>query len=398
MTLSYSVDATCGPARTGTVTTARGTFSTPCFMPVGTRGAVRTLSSADLEDLGAEIVLGNTYHLMLRPGADLVESFGGLHGFADWRGHVLTDSGGYQVFSLEPEVDDEGATFTSTYDGSTHHLSPEGAVDVQVKLGSDIQMVLDVCPPLPSPARVVRSAVDRTALWAGRARKAFLAHERPDLNQFGIVQGGTDLAMRVESAERTIAVGFDGYAVGGLSVGEDRSAMLPALEAAVSALPADRPRYLMGLGDPLGIVDAVARGVDMFDCVLPTRLARHGTLLTSEGRLNLRNRRFADDTGPLDPDCACPVCARWSRGYLRHLLSVAEPAAPRLLTLHNVAWTLALVDRVRAAIVDGSLATLRAEVAERWDVGATRGAGGSSPHGAGGATPGPDDGAGATGR
>jgi queuine tRNA-ribosyltransferase len=368
MTLRFDVGATDGAARTGTVTTARGAFATPCFMPVGTRGAVRTLSSADLENLGAEVVLGNTYHLMLRPGADVVERFGGIHGFADWRGHVLTDSGGYQVFSLGPALDDDGATFASTYDGSRHHLTPEGAVDVQVKLGSDIQMVLDVCAPLPSSPEVLRSAVDRTALWAERARKAFLAHERDDLNQFGIVQGGTDHALRVESAERTVAVGFEGYAVGGLSVGEDRSQMLPALEVALGVLPSDRPRYLMGLGDPLGMVDAVARGVDMFDCVLPTRLARHGTLLTSEGRLNLRNRRYASDDGPLDPTCGCAVCARWTRGYLRHLLSVAEPTAPRLLTLHNVAWTLALVDRIRAAVEAGRLASLRAEVAGRWSV------------------------------
>ena len=366
MTMSFAIGATSGRARTGIVTTARGTFSTPCFMPVGTRGAVRTLSSVDLGDLGADVVLGNTYHLMLRPGADVVERLGGLHGFAAWDGHVLTDSGGYQVFSLKPRVDDAGATFRSTYDGSSHHLSPEGAVDVQVKLGSDIQMVLDVCPPLPSPPAVVRSAVDRTALWAERARKAFLAHERPDLNQFGIVQGGIDLALRAESAERTVAIGFDGYAVGGLSVGEDRSAMIPALATAVAGLPVDRPRYFMGLGDPLGIVDAVAEGVDMFDCVLPTRLARHGTLLTGEGRLNLRNRRFADDPSPIDPGCACPVCTRWSRGYLRHLLSVAEPTAPRLLTLHNVAWTFALVERVRAAIEAGTLASLRDEVAAHW--------------------------------
>jgi queuine tRNA-ribosyltransferase len=366
VTLTFAVGATCGDARTATVTTARGSFSTPCFMPVGTRGAVRTLAADDLEDLGAEIVLGNTYHLMLRPGADVVARLGGLHAFSGWGGHVLTDSGGYQVFSLEPKVDDEGATFTSTYDGSSHHLSPEGAVDVQVALGSDIQMVLDVCPPLPSPDPVIRAAVDRTALWADRARKAFLAHEQPDLSQFGIVQGGADLAMRAESAERTVAVGFDGYAVGGLSVGEDRSATLPALEVAVGGLPPDRPRYLMGLGDPVGIVEAVARGVDMFDCVLPTRLARHGTLLTSEGRINLRNRRFAEDSDPIDPACGCGVCARWSRGYLRHLLTVSEPTAPRLLTLHNVAWTFAFVDRIRAAIVAGTLDTLRREVAAVW--------------------------------
>ena len=367
MTLSFTVEATCGAARAGTVTTARGTFRTPCFMPVGTRGAVRTLASADLEDLGAEVVLGNTYHLMLRPGAEVVARFGGLHGFADWRGHVLTDSGGYQVFSLGPKVDDTGVTFASTYDGTRVQLTPEGAVDVQVLLGSDIQMVLDVCPPLPSPADVIRRAVDRTALWAERARKAFLAHERADLNQFGIVQGGIDLALRTESAERTVAVGFDGYAIGGLSVGEDRSQMLPALEAALAPLPADRPRYFMGLGDPLGIVDAVSRGVDMFDCVLPTRLARHGTMLTSAGRLNLRNRRFAEDTGPLDDACACPVCARWSRGYLRHLLSVDEPTAPRLLTIHNVHWTLDLVRRTRAAIESDTLPAFRHALAAVWE-------------------------------
>ena len=372
MTLGFGVEASDGAARVGTVTTARGTFATPCFMPVGTRGAVRTLVSADLEQLGAEVVLANTYHLMLRPGAEVVAGQGGLHRFADWSGHVLTDSGGYQVFSLKPKVDDSGATFASTYDGSVHHLSPEGAVDVQVALGSDIQMVLDVCPPLPSPDAVLRSAVDRTALWAGRARKAFLAHERPDLNQFGIVQGGTDVDLRVESAARTVEIGFEGYAVGGLSVGEERDATLPALEAAVAGLPADRPRYFMGLGDPLGMVDAVARGIDMFDCVLPTRLARHGTLLTDGGRLNLRNRRYATDGGPIDPDCGCPVCARWSRAYLRHLLSVDEPTAPRLLTVHNVAWTLGLVARIRAAIRAGELARLRAVLAPVWANGGKR--------------------------
>jgi queuine tRNA-ribosyltransferase len=366
MALDFTIDARCGTARTGTVTTARGTFRTPCFMPVGTRGAVRTLSSADLEDLGAEVILGNTYHLMLRPGADVVAGCGGLHGFMDWRRHVLTDSGGYQVFSLEPQVDDEGATFASTYDGSPHHLTPEGAVDAQVLLGSDIQMVLDVCPPLPSPPEVIRSAVDRTALWAERARKTFLAHERPDLSQFGIVQGGVDAGLRAESAARTVALGFEGYAVGGLSVGEDRSEMLPALAAAVAGLPEGRPRYFMGLGDPLGIVDVVGLGVDMFDCVLPTRLGRHGTMLTSAGRLNLRNRRFAADAGPIDEACACPVCARWSRAYLRHLLSVDEPTAPRLLTIHNVHWTFELVRRVRRAIAEGSLVALRAELAEHW--------------------------------
>jgi queuine tRNA-ribosyltransferase len=366
VTLRFDVEATCGLARVARITTARGSFTTPCFMPVGTRGAVRTLSSADLEDLGAEVVLGNTYHLMLRPGAELIDRFGGLHGFAAWSGHVLTDSGGYQVFSLQPSIDDEGATFVSTYDGSRHHLRPEDAVDLQVLFGSDIQMVLDVCSALPSPRSVIQEAVERTALWAERARKTFLVHDRPDLNQFGIVQGGVDPRLRIESARRTVDIGFDGYAVGGLSVGEERDEMLPALEAALSVLPTDRPRYFMGLGDPLGLVDAVSLGIDMFDCVLPTRLARHGTILTSAGRMNLRNKVHADDSGPLDPACDCPVCARWSRGYLRHLLSVDEPTAPRLLTLHNVWWTFDLVHQIRAAIRSGTLPNLRRALAEHW--------------------------------
>jgi queuine tRNA-ribosyltransferase len=367
MTLAFQLTGGHGAARLGTIRTARGEIRTPAFMPVGTRGAVRTLSSADLEDLGAEIILGNTYHLMLKPGAEVIEALGGLHGFEDWSGHVLTDSGGYQVFSLEPggnvRLDDDGVTFRSTYDGGTHRLTPEGAVGIQAAFGSDIQMVLDVCAPLPSSPEVLRSAVDRTAAWAERARAAFLALERPELNQFGIVQGGVDLALRAESAERTVAVGFDGYALGGLSVGESRSAMLETLAATLPSLPADQPRYLMGLGDPIGMVEAVALGVDLFDCVLPTRFARHGTILTTAGRYNLKRAENATDDGPLDATCPCTVCARWSRAYLRHLLVVDEPTAPRLLTLHNVAWTLALIDEVRAAIAGGTLDAVRSRVA-----------------------------------
>lgn len=360
MTLRLDIEATDGAARAGVVTTGRGTFRTPCFMPVGTRGAVRAVSSTDLGDLGAEVVLANTYHLMLRPGADVVAELGGVHGFASWPGHVLTDSGGYQVFSLGPEVDDDGVTFRSTYDGSTHRLTPEAAVAVQGLLGADIAMVLDVCPPLPSPPAAVRLAVERTAAWAERCRRA---HRREGQSLFGIVQGGVDPQLRAESAQRTVAVGFDGYAVGGLSVGESRADMLGALAAAVGALPAGAPRYLMGVGDPVGLVEAVALGVDMFDCVLPTRLARHGTVLTSAGRLQLRNAASARDPGPLDPTCGCPVCATWSRAYLRHLLRMADPGAARLLTIHNLAWTLALVARARAAVVAGCLATVRSEVA-----------------------------------
>jgi queuine tRNA-ribosyltransferase len=362
VTLSLEIAGRDGLARAGVIRTARGEIRTPCFMPVGTKGAVRTLTSGDLEDFGVDVVLGNTYHLMLKPGVEVIEQLGGLHRFTDWSGNILTDSGGYQVFSLEPKVDDGGATFRSTYDGSTHRLTPEDAVRIQGAFGSDIQMVLDVCPPLPSPPDVLRLAVDRTAAWAGRARKEFDRLGRADLNLFGIVQGGTDPALRVESADRTVAIGFDGYAVGGLSVGEHRTDMLPALETTLDHLPDDQPRYLMGVGDPVGMVEAIVRGIDLFDCVLPSRHARHGTILTSAGKYNLRRAENTVDPGPLDPACDCPTCARYSRAYLRHLLVVDEPTAPRLLSVHNIWWTLRLIDRVRAAILVGTLDEVRSEV------------------------------------
>ncbi len=363
-----AIEARDGAARAGTMLTPRGGVSTPCFMPVGTRGAVRHLASSDLEDLGVEVVLANTYHLMLRPGAETVARLGGIHGFADWSGHVLTDSGGYQIFSLDPAVDDEGATFTSTYDGSTHLLTPERAVEVQALIGADVQMVLDVCPPSEAAGEVLRTAVERTAAWAVRARRRFLDHpDAPDRQcQFGIVQGGTDADLRVESAERTVAVDFDGYAIGGLSVGEPRQVMLPALEAAMALLPDDRPRYFMGLGDPVGIVESVARGVDLFDCVLPTRLARHGTILTDGGRYNLTRAEFATSDEPLDPAFPDDPAGRWSRGYLRHLLVTREPTAARLVTLHNVAWLLRFMRRLRSAIVEGRFEAFRAEVHAVW--------------------------------
>ena len=367
MTLTFEIEATDGEARTGRVVTSRGSFTTPCFMPVGTRGAVRHLSSTDLEDLGAEVVLANTYHLMLRPGVELVESLGGLHGFMAWPGHVLTDSGGYQVFSLSPEVDDDGVTFRSTYDGDLHRLTPEGAVERQVALGADLAMVLDVCPPWPAPRAEVEEAVDRTAAWAARARKAQDAIGPEHQTLLGIVQGGLEIDLRLRSVAETVDVGFDGYGIGGFSVGEPRDRMLDALEATTGALPVDRPRYLMGVGDPVGLVEAIARGIDLFDCVLPTRFARHGTILTATGRYNLRAAPHTADDRPLDPDCACPVCQRWSRAYLRHLLRVDEPTAPRLLTIHNVAWTLALVERARTAIRDGSLASLRSDIRGAWE-------------------------------
>ena len=361
--VELQVHATDGAARTGIAHTANGSYRTPCFMPVGTRGAIKYLSAADYERLGAEIVLGNTYHLMLRPGADTVAHFGGIGRFSDWRGLTLTDSGGYQVFSLEPKMDDDGVTFRSTYDGSKHRFTPESAVAVQELLGADIQMVLDVCAPLPSPPDVIRLALDRTTAWAARAKAA---HRREDQALFGIVQGGLDEAMRAESAQRTTEMDFDGYGIGGLSVGETRAEMLPALAAALAEMRTDRPRYLMGVGDPASLVEAVGLGVDQFDCVMQTRLGRHGTALTSNGKVHVKNAKHALSDEPIDADCSCEVCTRHSRGYVRHLFQVGEPTGARLVSLHNVAWTLQLMDRMRAAIAAGSFDALRRQVLAVW--------------------------------
>ncbi len=363
MKLRFDIVGTDGDARAGVVHLPRGSFETPVFMPVGTRAAVRSMTGAAMESLGAEIILANTYHLMLRPGADLVAELGGLHQFSTWPRRMLTDSGGFQVFSLDPKVDDDGVTFKSVYDGSFHRFTPEKAVEVQELLGADIAMVLDVCAPLPSTPKVLRQAVERTVAWAARQR---LVHQRADQVQFGIVQGGTDAALRVESAERTVEIGFDGYAIGGLSVGESRDEMLPAIEVTNAVLPADRPRYLMGVGDPISLIEGVARGVDMFDCVLPTRLARHGTVLTSEGKVQMKNARFARDSGPLDPACECETCSRYSRAYLRHLQMVGEQTVATLLTIHNLTYLLDLMRRARRAILDGTFSTVRAETAATW--------------------------------
>ena len=361
--VQFELQATDGAARTGVAHAANGSYRTPCFMPVGTRGAIKYLSAADYERLGAEIVLGNTYHLMLRPGAETIAHFGGLGRFSSWRGLTLTDSGGYQVFSLEPKMDDDGVTFRSTYDGSTHRFTPESAVAVQELLGADIQMVLDVCAPLPSPPHVIRLALDRTTAWAERARAA---HRRDDQALFGIVQGGLDESMRAESARRTTELDFDGYGIGGLSVGETRAEMLPALAAALDEMRTDRPRYLMGVGDPASLVEAVALGVDQFDCVMQTRLGRHGTAMTTNGKLHVKNAKHALSDEPIDASCSCEVCTRHSQGYIRHLFQVGEPTGARLVSLHNVAWTLQLMDRMRAAITSGSFDSLRRQVLAVW--------------------------------
>lgn len=361
--VQFETVAVDGTARAGVAHTANGSYTTPLFMPVGTRGAIKYLSATDYSEVGAQIVLGNTYHLMLRPGAQTVAHFGGLAKFAGWDGLTLTDSGGFQVFSLSPKVDDDGVTFQSTYDGSTHRFTPESAVTTQQLLGADIQMVLDVCPPLPSPPEVVRLAVERTAAWAARARGA---HTRDDQALFGIVQGGVSETMRAESAERTVALAFDGYGIGGLSVGETRDQMVPALAAAIAHLPTDRPRYLMGVGDPASMVEAIHLGVDQFDCVMQTRLGRHGTALTAAGRLNVKRNEFALSDEPIDHTCGCSVCARHSRGYIRHLFKVGEPTAARLVSVHNVAWTIELMAQARLAIAEQRWEAFRTSVLAVW--------------------------------
>lgn len=363
--VSFTEQSRDGLARTGLAQTHRGSYTTPCFMPVGTRGAIKYLSAQDYEELGAQIVLGNTYHLMLRPGAQIIADGGGLGAFSGWTGLTLTDSGGFQVFSLNPDVDDDGVTFKSTYDGSSHRFTAESAVAVQQLIGADIQMVLDVCPPLPSSDQTLRIAVDRTALWASRARAV---HTRIDQSLFGIVQGGTSQSLRRESAQRTAELEFDGYGIGGLSVGETRDEMLPALASALDVLPGNRPRYLMGVGDPASLVEAVNLGVDQFDCVMQTRLGRHGTALTSDGRINLKRAEYISSSEPIDKSCKCSVCKRHCRGYLRHLFQVGEPTASRLVSIHNLAWTFALMDDMRIAITMGTFDQFRRQILAVWAV------------------------------
>jgi len=348
--VTWGAEATDGAARAGVMQTPHGDVPTPAFIPVGTRAAVKAVDSDDLRAVGAEIILSNTYHLMLRPGAELIDELGGLHGFMGWSGPVLTDSGGFQIFSLGPEIDEDGASFTSIYDGAAVRLTPEDAVRAQQLLGADIAMALDVCVGLPAPREEVEKQMRRTLRWAERC---LAAHTRPDQTLFGIVQGGVDLELRAESASATAALGFEGVAIGGLSVGEPADERNRALQAAVAELPADRPRYVMGLGDTDGLLDAIERGADMFDCVIPTRLARHGRALTRQGDFNVNRVEFTADDTPLDPDCSCLTCARHSKAYLRHLVRMNEIGSHRLLTIHNLRYVLDLVAGARTAIADG---------------------------------------------
>jgi queuine tRNA-ribosyltransferase len=351
----FAVVATDGEARAGVLRTARGDVPTPAFMPVGTKGTVKGVDPDELRSLGASIVLGNTYHLHFRPGEDVVAELGGLHAFMGWDGPILTDSGGFQVFSLRDTllaVDDGGVTFRSVYDGSAARLTPADAQRIQAALGSDVAMCLDVCPPAGVPRAELEQAVRLTTLWAAEQRGAPRAAGQLC---FGISQGATDVELRRRSIAEIAELDFDGNALGGLSVGEEREAMLETVGWAAPLLPPDKPRYFMGVGDPQGVLEVIARGIDMFDCVLPTRTARTGSALTWEGRLNMRNARFARDPRPLDEDCPCPACRRFSRAYVRHLVNQQELLGLRLLSLHNLRFLLDVVAGARAAIERGEL-------------------------------------------
>jgi len=348
---SFRLLAADGGARAGRLATAHGEVATPAFMPVGTQATVKAVTPEDLRACGAEILLCNTYHLYLRPGHELIRELGGLHRFMHWDGPILTDSGGFQVFSLSSlrRIDEEGVRFRSHLDGSAHALTPEKSMEIQAALGSDVAMVLDECPPLPSSREEVEEAVRRTTAWAARSLEAYRGPGVP----FGIVQGGTYADLRERSARDLMTLGFPGYAIGGVSVGEPPEAIATVARTTAALLPEDRPRYLMGVGRPQDLVEAVAGGCDLFDCVMPTRNARNGALFTSEGRINIKREQYRRDERPLDPACSCETCRHYSRAYLRHLYVSNEILASRLHTVHNLAYYLGLMSRMREAIAEG---------------------------------------------
>ena len=349
-----------GGPRWGEMRTPHGVVETPVFMPVGTYGTVKTLTPEELQGLGARIILSNIYHLYLRPGVEVIAGLGGLHRFMHWDGPILTDSGGYQIFSLAPfrGITAEGVTFRSHLDGSSHFLTPEKVVALQEELGVDILICLDECPPFPAPEEEVRRAADRTLEWAKRSLNA---RRRPEAALFCVVQGGMLPSLRREQAQALRELDFEGYALGGLSVGEDKETTLAMVEVTTPELPVDKPRYLMGLGTPEDLVEGVARGVDMFDCVLPTRNGRNGMAFTTRGRVVIKNAVFSRDPDPLDKDCGCYTCRHYSRAYLRHLYVAREILAYRLLTLHNLYYYLDLMARMRRAVADGQFAAFRRE-------------------------------------
>jgi queuine tRNA-ribosyltransferase len=360
----FTLQAEDGSARAGRLTTAHGVVETPVFMPVGTRATVKAVDPRELEQLGAQVILGNTYHLYFRPGAELIEELGGLHRFMGWERTLLTDSGGFQVFSLAEtrKIDSDGVTFRSVYDGTLARFTPEVAMAVQASLGSDIAMAFDECPPAGAPRADLERAVERTARWAERCAAAPRADGQL---RFGIVQGGTDGELRARSAGHLTGLPFEGYAIGGLSVGEERELMFDVTASTAALLPSGRPRYFMGIGDPEGILRVIGAGIDMFDCVLPTRLGRTGSATTWEGRLNLRNARFARDDAPLQEGCACPACTRFSRAYIRHLVNQDELFGIRLLSLHNLRFLVKLTGEARDAIERGGFAAFKREALER---------------------------------
>ena len=361
----FTLEATDGAARAGTIRTAHGDIPTPAFMPVGTKATVKLLHPDEVRAAGAHVILGNTYHLHFRPGEELIRDLGGIQRFQAWDGPVLTDSGGFQVFSLRHTIvkaDDDGVTFRSVYDGTADRFTPASTAAIQTALGSDIAMCLDVCPPADATRGELEQAVRRTALWAALQVDAPRAEGQL---RFGIAQGGTDRELRTRSIEEIAALGFDGNALGGLAVGEQRQAMFDTVEWAAPLLPADRPRYFMGIGDPEAILEVIERGIDMFDCVLPTRLGRTGTALTRDGRVNLKNARWARDEGPLDPDCSCPACVRFTRAYIRHLVNQNELLGLRLLSLHNLQLLLDLTAGARQAIQRGNFREYKRNALDR---------------------------------
>jgi queuine tRNA-ribosyltransferase len=378
----FRVTHTHGAARRGELTTPHGVVQTPAFMPVGTQGAVKGITHRDLDACGAEILLSNTYHLYLRPGDDLIARRGGLHAFIGWSKPILTDSGGYQVFSLRERrtIDEDGARFRSHLDGSLHLLTPEKAADIQAQLGSDIAMILDECLAYPATEAEAGASMERTLRWARRGRDRFLAirdGRAPEViainrgqAQFGIVQGSVFPALRDASARATVAIGFEGYAIGGLSVGEPVELMYDIVGQTTPLLPENQTRYLMGTGTPLDLVESVARGIDLFDCVLPTRNARNGQLFTSEGKINIKNVKYAEDDRPVDPACGCYTCRNFSRAYLRHLFAVGEINAATLNTLHNLNFYLDTLSRIRESLTFGTFDSLRDELRVRLGSGA----------------------------
>ena len=366
MTFHWQAQAADGAARAGVLHTAHGAVITPNFMPVSTAATAKAMTADAVRATGATIVLGNTYHLMLRPGAERVAALGGLHRLMDWPGPILTDSGGFQIMSLGAlrTLDEEGVTFRSHLDGSKHRLTPASAVQIQHKLDATITMVLDECTPFPATHAQAQASMALSMRWAAISRDAFIAREGYAL--FGIVQGGTYADLRARSVEALRAIGFDGYAIGGLAVGEGQASMFATLDHVVPALPAEGPRYLMGVGTPDDLLGAVARGVDMFDCVMPTRAGRTGRAYTSRGVLNMRNACHAPDPGPIDPACDCPACTRHSRGYLHHLFRAGEMLGPMLLTWHNLTYYQALMRGMRGAIEAGGFAIFAEEIRQGW--------------------------------